>query len=70
MCRFTRLTNAFRRKAENHAYTVAIRFTWYYCAKIHQILRIEPRWRLGVANLTPRGTPTRTACNCWRLANG
>lgn len=42
MRRFTRLTNAFSKKAENHAHAVAIHFMWYNFAKIHQTLRVTP----------------------------
>jgi len=40
MRRFTRLTNAFSRKIENHAAMVAIYFMWYNFGRIHQILRV------------------------------
>jgi len=48
--RFTRLTNAFSKKAENHAYAVAIHFMWYNFAKIHQTLRITPAMAVGVTD--------------------
>lgn len=48
--RFTRLTNAFSKKAENHAYAVAIHFMWYNFAKIHQTLRITPAMAAGVTD--------------------
>ena len=48
--RFTRLTNAFSKKAENHAYAVAIHFMWYNFAKIHQTLRITPAMATGVTD--------------------
>jgi IS1 family transposase len=50
MRRFTRLTNAFSKKAENHAYAVAIHFMWYNFAKIHQTLRITPAMAAGVTD--------------------
>ena len=40
--RFTRLTSAFGKKAESHAYAVAIHFMWYNFDKIHLTLRITP----------------------------
>lgn len=40
--RFTRLTNAFSKKAENHAYAVAINFMYYNFVRIHQTLRVTP----------------------------
>jgi hypothetical protein len=42
MRRFTRLTNGFSKKAENHAYSVAIHFMHYNFVRIHQSLRITP----------------------------
>ena len=48
--RFTRLTNAFSKKAENHACAVAIHFMWYNFAKIHQTLRITPAMAAGVTD--------------------
>ncbi len=40
--RFTRLTNAFSKKAENHAHSVAIYFMHYNFVRIHQTLRCTP----------------------------
>jgi hypothetical protein len=42
MRRFTRLTNAFSKKAENHAYAVALHFMYYNYCRIHKTLRITP----------------------------
>lgn len=42
MRRFTRLTNAFSKKAENHAYAVALHFMHYNYCRIHQTLRVTP----------------------------
>ena len=50
MRRFTRLTNAFSKKAGSHAYSVAIHFLWYNFAKIHQTLRITPAMAAGVTD--------------------
>jgi IS1 family transposase len=46
--RFTRLTNAFSKKAENHAYGVAIYFMHYNYVRIHQALRCTPAMAAGV----------------------
>ena len=44
MRRFTRLTNAFSKKVENHAHAVAL-FTMYYnFVRIHKTLRSRPQW--------------------------
>ena len=48
MRRFTRLTNAFSKKAENHALAVAIYFMLYNFVRIHQTLRCTPAMAAGV----------------------
>lgn len=42
MRRFTRLTNAFSKKLENHAYAVSLHFMYYNFCRIHQTLRVTP----------------------------
>ena len=42
MRRFTRLTNGFSKKVENHAAAVALYFMYYNFARIHQTLRTSP----------------------------
>jgi IS1 family transposase len=48
--RFTRLTNAFSKKVENHAYSVALYFMHYNFAKIHGTLRVTPAMEAGVSD--------------------
>jgi len=48
MRRFTRLTNAFSKKAENHAHGVAIYFMHYNFVRIHQTLPCTPAMAAGV----------------------
>lgn len=48
MRRFTRLTNAFSKDAENHAHSVAIHFMHYNFVRIHQTLRVTPAMAAGV----------------------
>lgn len=47
--RFTRLTNAFSKKIENHAASVAIYFTWYNFGRVHQTLKMTPAMKAGIA---------------------
>ncbi len=42
MRRFTRLTNGFSKKAENHAHAVALHFMHYNFCRIHTTLRVSP----------------------------
>jgi IS1 family transposase len=48
--RFTRLTNGFSKKIENHEYAIAIYFLHYNFARIHQSLRVSPAMAAGVAD--------------------
>jgi IS1 family transposase len=48
MRRFTRLTNAFSKKFENHAHSVAIHFMHYNFVRIHQTTRVTPAMAAGV----------------------
>jgi len=50
MRRFTRLTNGFSKKVENHAHAVALHFMHYNFARAHQSLRVSPAMEAGVTN--------------------
>lgn len=50
MRRFTRLTNAFSKKVENHAAAIALNFMRYNFGRGHQTLRVTPAMEAGVAN--------------------
>lgn len=50
MRRFTRLTNAFSKKVNNHSAAVALHFMWYNFARIHQSLRVTPAMAAGVTS--------------------
>ena len=49
MRRFTRLTNAFSKKLENHAAMVSLYFMYYNFGRVHQTLRVTPAMEVGVA---------------------
>ncbi len=48
--RFTRLTNAFSKKLENHCHMVAIYFAYYNFCRVHQTLRVTPAMEAGLAD--------------------
>jgi len=50
MRRFTRLTNAFSKKVENHAYAVALHFVFYNFVRIHKTLRVTPAMAAGLTD--------------------
>src|ERR1700733_2877558 len=50
MRRFTRLTNVFSKKLENHAHAVALHFMYYSFGRIHKTLRVTPAMEAGIAN--------------------
>ena len=50
MRRFTRLTNAFSKKVENHEHAIALYFMYYNFCRIHQTLRVTPAMEAGVAD--------------------
>ena len=48
--RYTRLTNAFSKKMENHAAAVALYYFSYNLVKIHGTLRTTPAMAAGVTD--------------------
>jgi IS1 family transposase len=50
MRRFTRLTNAFSKKVENHGHAIAIYFMHYNFVRIHSTLRVTPAMAAGVTD--------------------
>jgi hypothetical protein len=49
--RFTRLTNAFSKKIDNHVYMLALYFAHYNFCRIHKTLRVTPAMAAGVDNV-------------------
>ena len=50
MRRFTRLTNAFSKKVENHAHAVALHFMFYNFGRIHKTLRVTPAMQANLSD--------------------
>ncbi len=48
--RFTRLTNGFSKKWENHWAAVALWYCWYNFGRIHKSLRVTPAMAAGIAD--------------------
>jgi IS1 family transposase len=50
MRRFTRLTNAFSKRVENHCHQLALYFVFYNFVRIHRMLRMTPAMAAGVSD--------------------
>lgn len=50
MRRFTRLTNAFSKKIENHEASVAMYFTYYNFCRVHSTIRVTPAMEAGLTD--------------------
>ena len=60
MRRFTRLTNGFSKKVENHGHAVALHFMHHNFCRIHKTLRVTPAMEAGLTD--QRLEHGRTAC--------
>ena len=60
MRRFTRLTNAFSKKLDNHIHALALYFVFYNFCRIHKTLQVPRRWRLG----------SQIGCGRWKTSPG
>ena len=50
MRRFTRLTNAFSKKLENHIHSLSLYFVHYNFCRAHKSLRMSPAMAAGVSD--------------------
>lgn len=50
MRRFTRLTNAFSKKFENHCHALALYFVWYNFVRVHKTIRVTPAMAAGISD--------------------
>lgn len=50
MRRFTRLTNGFSKKVENHGHSIALHFMYYNFGRIHKTLKVTPAMEAGVTD--------------------
>ena len=50
MRRFTRLTNGFSKKIENHGHAVALHFMHYNFCRVRKTLRVTPAMEAGISN--------------------
>ena len=69
MRRFTRLTNAFSKKVENHAAAIALHTMYYNFIRIHQTLKVTPAMAAGVTDKLWEMDDLVTVLEQWELAN-
>jgi hypothetical protein len=50
MRRFTRLTNGFSKKVENHGHAVALYSAYYNFCRVHTTLRVTPAMEAGLSD--------------------
>jgi IS1 family transposase len=69
MRRFTRLTNAFSKKVENHAAAIALHVMYYNFVRIHQTLKVTPAMAAGVTDKLWEIDDVVTLIEEWEAAN-
>jgi hypothetical protein len=50
MRRFSRLTNAFSKKIDNHIAALSLYFMYYNFCRVHQTLRVTPAMEAGITD--------------------
>lgn len=65
MRRFTRLTNGFSKKVENHGHQIALHFMHYNFCRVHQTLRVTPA--MEARTVLPNGTEAPVADHVWTI---
>lgn len=69
MRRFTRLTNAFSKKVENHAAAIALHTMYYNFIRIHQTLKVTPAMAAGVTDKLWEMDDLVEVIEQWELSN-
>ena len=69
MRRFTRPTNAFKKKVENHAHAVALHMMDYNFVRMHKTLRVTPAMAAGVTDKLWKITDVVAILEKWEAAN-
>src|SRR5262249_32690204 len=69
MRRFTRLTNAFSKKIENHAHNVALFVFYYNYVRIHKTLRMTPAMAAGVTDKLWEASDLVAVLEAWEASN-
>jgi IS1 family transposase len=62
--RFTRLTNGFSKKPENHGHQIALRFNYNFC-RVHQTLRVTPA--MEAKTIDEDGTERPISDHVWTI---
>ena len=68
MRRFTRLTNAFSKKVENHTHAVALHMMYYNFVRIHQTLRTTPAMAAAVTKKLWEMTDVVDVLEAWKAS--
>ena len=69
MRRFTRLTNAFSKKLENHTAAVALHTMFYNFVRVHSTLKVTPAMAAGVTDRLWEISDLVTMLEAWEAAH-